>query len=68
MKIEINIKGDDYGPLTPMNFANAMVGQELFKTAELKELAEYLLVYCKHNVTDNGTVCREEIEYERNYI
>lgn len=36
-------------PITPMNFAAAMVNQELFKKAELEELAEYLLVYCKHN-------------------
>lgn len=60
MKIEIHIKGDNLVLLTPMNFASAMVNQGLFKTDELEELAEYLLVFCRHNVTDNGEVCRED--------
>lgn len=60
MNIEINIKGDKYVTLTPMNFAAAMVNQGIFKTDELEELAEYLLVFCRHNVTDNGAVCRED--------
>lgn len=60
MKIEINIEGDNYVTLTPINFANAMVNQGIFKTDELEELAEYLLVFCRHNVTDNGAVYRED--------
>lgn len=52
MTIEINIKGDNYVLLTPMNFVNAMMNQGLFKVDELEELAEYLLVFCKHNEED----------------
>lgn len=52
MKIELNIEGDNYVILTPMKFANAMVNQGLFKVDELEELAEYLLVFCKHNEED----------------
>lgn len=56
MTIEINIKGDNYVLLTPMNFANAMVEQGIFKVDELEELAEYLLVFCRHNEDDRGCI------------
>lgn len=60
MKIEIYIECEMNEVISPMNFAAAMVNQRIFKTDELEELAEYLLVFCRHNVTDNGAVCRED--------
>ena len=60
MKIEIYIEGKMNENISPMNFAATMVDQGLFKTDKLEELAEYLLVFCRHNVTDNGAVCRED--------
>ena len=54
LRIDIVEDGKGYSGFTPLNFANAMVNQGVFKRDELMELAEYLLVFCQHNEDDES--------------
>ena len=52
IKISIDISGDGE-MLRPINFASAMIRQGIFNTDDLEQLAEHLLVFCKHS-KENG--------------
>lgn len=41
--------------LNALEFATALVRQKVFGNDELEELAEYLLVYSKHNKEEGAT-------------
>ena len=47
MKIEFH--ADNGEMLTPLEIANSLINQDLFKVDELRELAEHLQVYCRHH-------------------
>ncbi len=47
MRIEFH--ADNGEILTPLEVANSLINQNTFKVDELKELAEHLQVYCRHN-------------------
>ena len=47
MRIEFH--ADNGEMLTPLEVANALINQNTFKVDELKEIAEHLEVYCRHN-------------------
>lgn len=60
MTIQIYIESNTYEPLTPINFAAAMTNQHMFNTDQLEELAEYLLVHCKHDrMAEKGEILHE---------
>ena len=47
MRIEFH--ADNGEMLTPLEVANSLINQKTFKVDELRELAEHLEVYCRHN-------------------
>ena len=47
MRIEFH--ADNGEMLTPLEVANSLINQNTFKVDELRELAEYLQVYCRHH-------------------
>ena len=47
MRIEFH--ADNVEMLTPLEVANSLINQNTFKVDELRELAEYLQVYCRHH-------------------
>ena len=47
MRIEFH--ADNGEMFTPLEVANSLINQKTFKVDELRELAEHLEVYCRHN-------------------
>jgi len=47
MRIEFH--ADNGEMLTPLEIANSLINQDVFKVDELRELAEHLQVYCRHH-------------------
>ena len=47
MRIEFH--ADNGEMLTPLDVANSLIIQNTFKVDELRELVEYLQVYCRHH-------------------
>ena len=47
MRIEFH--ADNGEMLTPLEVANSLINQNTFKVDELRELAGYLQVYCRHH-------------------
>lgn len=47
--MRIEFYADNGEMLTPLEVANALINHNAFKVDELKELAEFLQVYCRHH-------------------